>query len=181
VLAPAAVLPHNGHAATPSRHSTMQLTRFTDYSLRVLVYLAAHPERRCTVSEIATAYGVSANHLTKVVNRLANAGYAETLRGKGGGIRLARAPQLINIGAVVRAMEERFDIVECFSGEHQDCPLLPACALKSLLVDAQHGFLATLDRVTLAQIVGSAGRVAAALEKAVRIGPRSAPGYALSR
>jgi len=152
----------------------MQLTRFTDYALRVLVFLAANPDRLCTVAEIAAAYRISENHLMKVVNRLATAGYAETLRGKGGGIRLARRPALINVGAVVRSMEERFDLVECFSPEHQDCPLLPGCALKSVLADAQRNFLATLDRVSVADVVGRGSHVAVVLERAARGAVRSA-------
>jgi Rrf2 family transcriptional regulator, nitric oxide-sensitive transcriptional repressor len=92
----------------------------------------------------------------KVVNRLSTRGYIETLRGKGGGMRLARAPRLINIGEVVRDMEERFDIVECFNEEHQDCPLLPACSLKSVLNDARRNFMAALDRHTLLDVLGGA-------------------------
>jgi Rrf2 family nitric oxide-sensitive transcriptional repressor len=134
----------------------MQLTHFTDYALRTLIFLGAHPERLCTISEIADSYGVSANHLMKVVNRLSTRGYIETLRGKGGGMRLARAPRLINIGEVVRDMEERFDIVECFNEEHQDCPLLPACSLKSVLNDARRNFMAALDRHTLLDVLGGA-------------------------
>jgi Rrf2 family nitric oxide-sensitive transcriptional repressor len=132
----------------------MQLTQFTDYSLRSLMFLAAHPGRLCKIAQIAAAYGISANHLMKVVNRLAACGYVETIRGKGGGLRLARAPRLINLGAVVRDMEERFDIVECFDAERQDCPLLPACALKSVLGDARRNFMATLDRHSLEDVVG---------------------------
>jgi Rrf2 family nitric oxide-sensitive transcriptional repressor len=132
----------------------MQLTRFTDYSLRVLIYLGANPERLCTIAEIADAYAISENHLMKVVNRLSSAGYADTLRGKGGGMRLSRDPRLINIGEVVRVMEDRFDLVECFNDQHQDCPLLPACTLKSLLADAQRNFMATLDRHTLQDVLG---------------------------
>ncbi len=130
----------------------MQLTRFTDYSLRVLIYASANPERLCTVAEIAERYHVSENHLMKVVTRLAGAGYIESVRGKGGGIRLARAPALINLGAVVRDMEERFDIVECFNADKRGCPLLPACTLKSILHDARRNFLATLDRHTIADV-----------------------------
>src|SRR5208337_3734127 len=95
----------------------MQLTRFTDYSLRVLVYLGAYPDRLCTISETADAYGISVNHLMKVVNRLSSVGYVETIRGKGGGMRLSRAPKMINIGDVVRHMEDSFDIVECLQCE----------------------------------------------------------------
>ena len=141
----------------------MQLTRFTDYSLRTLLYLGAAPQRRSTIGEVAQAYGISTNHLMKVVSRLAAAGYVETLRGKGGGLRLARAPGLINVGELVRAMEERLDIVECFDPRHRDCPLLPACTLKSVLADARRNFLATLDRYTLQDLVGDGAAVGAAL------------------
>jgi len=146
----------------------MQLTRFTDYSLRVLMYLGAHPERLCTISEIADAYRISENHLMKVVNRLATAGYVETVRGKGGGMHLSRAPKLINIGAVVRDMEERFDVVECFNEERQDCPLLPTCALKSVLSDARQNFLSTVDRYSLQDVLGSGLSSSFALAKGAR-------------
>ena len=132
----------------------MQLTHFTDYSLRVLIFLGAHTERLCTISEIAEAYAISDNHLMKVVNRLSTCGYIETVRGKGGGMRLARAATLINVGDVVRDMEESFNIVECFNEEHQDCPLLPTCILRSVLKDALRNFLATLDRHTLQTVLG---------------------------
>jgi Rrf2 family nitric oxide-sensitive transcriptional repressor len=132
----------------------MQLTRFTDYALRTLIYLGAEPERLCTIQEIAQSYGISENHLMKVVHRLSTAGYIETLRGKGGGVRLARAPGLIRAGAVVRDMEERFDLVECFRSGKQACPLLPGCTLKSVLADASKNFLATLDRYTIEDFLG---------------------------
>jgi Rrf2 family nitric oxide-sensitive transcriptional repressor len=133
----------------------MQLTQFTDYSLRTLMFLGAHPKRLCQIAQIAEAYDISVNHLRKVVNRLASCGYVETIRGKGGGMRLSRAPNMINIGAVVRDTEDNFDIVECFSRKHQDCPLLPACALRSVLVDAHRNFMATLDRRTLQDVLGN--------------------------
>ena len=91
----------------------------------------------------------------KVVNRLSSGGYIETVRGKGGGMRLSRAPKMINLGEVVRYMEERFDIVECFNEKHQDCPLLPACMLRSVLADAHRNFMATLDRHTLQDVLGN--------------------------
>ena len=150
----------------------MQLTRFTDYYLRVLVYLGAHPERLCTISEIAESYGISENHLMKVVNRLSTAGYIETLRGKGGGMHLSRAPKLINIGDVVRHVEDRLDIVECFNAEHQDCPLLPACTLKSVLADARRNFMATLDRHTLQDVLGSGMSGVFAVARTMRISPQ---------
>ena len=132
----------------------MQLTLFTDYSLRVLVFLGANSDRLCTIAEAAEAYGISENHLMKVVNRLSSAGYIETVRGKGGGMRLSRAPRMINLGEVVRQMEERFDIVECFNEKHQDCPVFPICTLRSVLVDAHRNFMATLDRYTLQDVLG---------------------------
>ena len=156
-------------ASREDRHTcAMQLTRFTDYSLRVLIYLGAHPGRLCTISEIADAYRISENHLMKVVNRLATAGYIETVRGKGGGMHLSRAPKMINIGAVVRDMEERFDIVECFDEAHQDCPLLPACALRSVLADARRNFMATVDRYSLEDVISSSLSGSFALAKGAR-------------
>jgi Rrf2 family nitric oxide-sensitive transcriptional repressor len=147
----------------------MQLTQFTDYSLRTLVYLGAHPGRVCTIAQISAAYGISVNHLMKVVNRLASCGYVETIRGKGGGLRLARPPRLINLGEVVRNMEERFDIVECFNERHQDCLLLPACTLKSILNDARRNFMATLDRHTLEDVSSEQLTSVFALRKGARI------------
>jgi Rrf2 family nitric oxide-sensitive transcriptional repressor len=133
----------------------MQLTLFTDYSLRVLVFLGAHPDRLCTIREAARIYGISGNHLRKIVNHLSAVGYIETVRGKGGGMRLSRAPNMINIGAVVRDTEDSFDIVECFDEKYHTCPLLPACALRSVLVDAHRNFMATLDDRTLQDVLGN--------------------------
>ncbi len=149
----------------------MRLTQFTDYSLRTLIYLAAHGERLCTIAEIARAYRISENHLMKVVSRLAARGYVETIRGKGGGMRLSRDARLINVGAVVRDMEERFDIVECFDEARQDCPLLPACTLRSVLDDACRSFLATLDRNTLQDVVvgGASGLFSAGKERRISV------------
>lgn len=131
----------------------MQFTHFTDYSLRTLIYLGAQQSRLATISEVAENYGISQSHLTKVVHQLANRGYIQTTRGKGGGMRLARLPQLINIGDVVRDMEENIDLVECFNTKNQSCPLLPACTLKSVLAEARKNFFDTLDRYTLADLL----------------------------
>ena len=131
----------------------MQLTRFTDYALRALIYLGAHRERLSTISEIAAFYDISEAHLMKIVNRLATAGYIETLRGKGGGMRLSREPHLINLGDVVRDTEDNMNIVECFDPTRQSCPLLPACTLKSVLTEARRNFIATLDRYTLKDVL----------------------------
>jgi len=145
----------------------MQLTRFTDYALRALVYLGAHRERLSTISEIAAFYDISEAHLMKIVHRLATAGYIETLRGKGGGMRLSREPHLINLGDVVRDTEDNMNIVECFDPTRQSCPLLPACTLKSVLTEARHNFIATLDRYTLKDVLS---RQTAAV---VAAGPRA--------
>jgi len=131
----------------------MQFTNFTDYSLRTLMYLGAQQNRLATISEVAKIYAVSQSHLTKVVHQLASRGYIQTTRGKGGGMRLARLPQLINLGDVVRDMEENFDLVECFNAKNRRCPLLPACILKSVLAEARKNFFDTLDRYTLADLL----------------------------
>lgn len=131
----------------------MQLTRFTDYSLRVLIYLGLQQDRLVTISEIASTFGISENHLMKVVHRLGTQGYIETVRGKGGGMRLARPPELINIGLVVRDTEENMDIAECFGTGSSKCFLLPSCVLRTALTQARQSFLATLDLYRLADLL----------------------------
>jgi len=128
----------------------MQLTLFSDYALRIALYLGAHPDRRCSVDEISRAYGISRAHLVKVVQRLTELGLVGSTRGRGGGLHLARAPEDINLGALVRATEPHFDIVECFDDATNTCPISPACGLKGTLVRAQRAFLAVLDAQTLA-------------------------------
>ncbi|MHB0973357.1 MAG: RrF2 family transcriptional regulator [Thiobacillus sp.] len=132
----------------------MRLTKFTDYSLRVVIYLARNPDGLATIADIARDYDIPSTHLMKVVHRLAQCGYIVTVRGKGGGMRLARSPDMINIGDLVRDTEDNMDIAECFSAEHQNCPMLPACALKSVLLEARKSFLATLDFYRLSDIMG---------------------------
>lgn len=131
----------------------MQLTRFTDFSLRVLIHLGSHPDALATVAAIAEGYGISRHHLTRVVHQLGLRGYIETVRGKGGGFRLARRPEAIRIGDVVRDMEPGFELAECFRPGANACRLLPGCALKPVLLDAGHAFLASLDRYTLADLL----------------------------
>ncbi|MDF0490092.1 Rrf2 family transcriptional regulator [Sphingomonas sp. H39-1-10] len=126
----------------------MKLTLFTDYSMRVLLHLGAQPERLCSIAEVARAYGISQNHLMKVVNELARSGYVETVRGRFGGIRLGRAPEDINIGALVRHTEDGFDLVDCGS-----CVIAPACGLTGVLKEALSAFLGVLDRYTLADLM----------------------------
>jgi Rrf2 family transcriptional regulator, nitric oxide-sensitive transcriptional repressor len=132
----------------------MRLTTFSDYTLRTLIYLALRPGALCTIDEIAEAYGISANHLTKVVHQAAQAGEVQTVRGQRGGLRLAGAPTNITIGAVLRRTEPDLDIVPCF-GSGAACCIQPACALQRTLQEALAAFLAVLDRVTIADLVSS--------------------------
>lgn len=132
----------------------MQLTKFTDYSLRVMIYLAHHPDQLVTIADIARAYEMPAAHLMKIVNRLAQRGYITTVRGKGGGMRLAREPHLINVGDIVRDSEENMYIAECFNAELQHCPLLPSCRLKAVLGEARKSFMATLGRYQISDLMG---------------------------
>lgn len=129
----------------------MQLTRYTDYSLRVLLYLAAMPtDDRVTAGDIAERFGIARNHLVKVVHRLGQLGYVQTIRGKGGGIVLGRDTDDICLGQVVRDMEARLDIIDC---NDPPCPLAGGCMLKGILNDAGRAFLQVLDRYTLADLV----------------------------
>jgi Rrf2 family transcriptional regulator, nitric oxide-sensitive transcriptional repressor len=131
----------------------MRLTTFSDYAFRVLIYLGSTPQGLATIADIAAAYGISENHLMKVVHRLARLGYIETVRGKGGGMRLARAPGAINVGEVLRAAEEGFDLVECMGQRESDCRILRVCALHGALGKAVAAFLKVLDGYTLADLV----------------------------
>lgn len=127
----------------------MRLTAFTDFGLRVLMRLAGAPARSFTTDEMAEEFGVSRNHLAKVVQDLAKAGYIRTRRGAGGGFRLAMAPDAITLGSVVRALELRQALVECFRGDGGSCSLTPQCRLKKRLAAAREAFLAELDATTL--------------------------------
>ena len=128
----------------------MKLTKYTDYAIRVLMYLASEPERMASVAEIARGYGISQNHLTKVVHNLGRTGYIHTARGRSGGIRLARPATDINIGAVIRHFEEDLDLVDC-----QNCVISPVCGLTGLLNAATQAFLQVADGYSLADITAS--------------------------
>ncbi|WP_018605573.1 RrF2 family transcriptional regulator [Uliginosibacterium gangwonense] len=130
----------------------MKLTSFTDYTLRVLMYLALHQERLATIQGIAQAYAISENHLMKVVHHLAKTGVIESVRGKGGGIRLAFPPEQIRLGAVVRAAEGDSPIAECF-GESNACCITASCQLIPILAQAFDALYAVLDQHTLADLV----------------------------
>ena len=130
----------------------MHLKRYTDYSLRVLVYLGLYPERPVTIAEIARAYDICKKYLMKVGKDLVAEGFVHSVKGKSGGLLLANPPSAISIGTVVRGMEADFELVECL-GESKTCSILLACKLKSLLYDAGQRFLKILDAFTLADIL----------------------------
>ncbi|GLQ52114.1 RrF2 family transcriptional regulator [Dyella flava] len=140
----------------------MRLTYQTDYALRLLMYLAVQGERRSSIHEIASQYGISENHLMKVTQKLAALGYVDALRGRSGGLKLARAPEQLRIGEIVRAMEPDFAIVECF-GDDNSCSITPACSLRHVLDDARKSFLSVLDNCTLKQLVARPRKLRIAL------------------
>ncbi|HEV2227775.1 MAG TPA: Rrf2 family transcriptional regulator [Steroidobacteraceae bacterium] len=141
----------------------MRLTAFTDYSLRVLMYVAARPGVTTTIAEIAAAFGISKSHLSKVVHDLGRKGLLANARGRGGGIVLGRPAASINIGAVIRAAEADA-LVECFDPRTNRCVITPACRLRSVLGEALAALYATLDRYTLEDIVHNRQRLRRLLE-----------------
>ena len=137
----------------------MRLAEYTDYTLRVLMYCAGSQDRLITIGEMADAYGVSKNHLMKIVNDLARQGILETVRGRHGGVRLLQRPGDIRIGDVVRAAETDFRLVECFDEATNACTLSPSCRMRRLLDSALAAYFRELDGATLADIAGpAAGR-----------------------
>lgn len=130
----------------------MRLTRYSDYALRVLLYLGTHGDQLVSIAQIAHAYAISKDHLMKVVNDLARAGYVESVRGRNGGIRLARPTAEINIGSVVRHTEEDFDLVAC-----AQCVISRGCGLTSVFDEALQAFMGTLDRYSLADVIARKG------------------------
>lgn len=136
----------------------MKLTLHSDYSLRVLLYLAHSPDRLVGTEEIATSYGISKHHLVRVVQTLAESGFIEVKTGRSGGARLAKEPSEINLGEVVRHTEQSFRMVECFDRETNTCPIVAICGLHSKLGEALEAFLAVLDRFTLADVTPSKDR-----------------------
>jgi len=131
----------------------MRLTVHTDYALRMLIYLAVKDDGLATIAEIADRYAISQNHLMKVANHLGEAGFITTVRGKGGGLRLARPADRINLGAVVRRAEPDMTLVPCFTPGDTSCRIGPACGLPPILLEAREAFLAVLDRYTIADLV----------------------------
>lgn len=131
----------------------MHLTQYSDYAMRVLMYLAMHPGETVTISRISEEFGISKEHLRKVVHQLSGLGYINTSRGKKGGMRLAMEPQRIRIGDVVRRTETHFNVVECFDAKHNRCILIRECGLQGALQEAVSSFLSALDRYTLADVI----------------------------
>lgn len=141
----------------------MKLTTFTDYSLRVLIYLAVEPGRRATIAEIAASFGISENHLVKVVHFLGKAGWLTNVRGKGGGLQLARETDRINIADVVRDTEGEAKVAECFGEDPGCCAIGRGCKLRGVLAEAVAAFYAVLARYTLADVVRNREQLATIL------------------
>lgn len=161
----------------------MKLTGFTDYSLRVLIYLAADPSRRATIAEIAASFGISEHHLNKVVHFLGKQGWLANVRGRGGGLALALPPERIVVGEVVRATEGGAQPAECFGDSPDDCSIARVCRLRGALREAVDAFNAVLDRYTLADLVGNRKSLVAVLhfvrpdkDGAAPSAPRPSPG-----
>lgn len=137
----------------------MHITRYTDYSLRVLIYLAANDGKLCTIGEIAKSYDISKNHLMKIVQDLNARGYLLAVRGKNGGLCLNADTDTINIGSLVRTFEQDSKLVECFGSDNQ-CAITPACQLKAMFAEAMENFFRTLDAYTLQDLVGGKRKAA---------------------
>ncbi len=158
------------------RGSSLHLTQFSDYGLRLAIYLGCHPGRSVSVEEVSRAFGISRHHLVRVVQTLAEVGVVETHRGRGGGMRLAMRPSEINVGWLVRRTEPHFNLVECFDPATNTCPIAPACELKHALFRAQQSFLQVLDEYTLDRFLVRRSEITTLLERALRL--RDAPGAA---
>ncbi|STY28489.1 DNA-binding transcriptional regulator [Legionella wadsworthii] len=130
----------------------MQLTQFTDYSLRALIYIALRKET-CTIKDITDAYDISNNHMIKIIHNLSKLGLIKTIRGKNGGILMAAQPETINLCQLITQLEPHFDLVPCFNKEKANCCIAPVCKLKGILHEAQAAFMNVLGRYTLADVL----------------------------
>lgn len=130
----------------------MRLTNFSDFSMRLLMYAAVNGDRLITIEETSEVYDISRAHLMKIANTLTRAGYLKAVRGRSGGLKLAKPPKKIRLGDVLRATESDFDLVECFTKDSQ-CVITRACRLRGILHEALDAFAATLDRYTLADLM----------------------------
>lgn len=146
----------------------MRLTHFTDYALRTVIYLGCNPGKLISVHEVSQAYGISRNHLVKVVQSLTDLDVVEAHRGRGGGMRLAQDPAAINIGWLIRQTEPHFHLVECHDPARNRCPIAPACGLKVALRRAQEAFFAVLDEYTLDRFLERRLELEAILEFSVQ-------------
>lgn len=135
----------------------MRMTYHTDYAIRMLIYVALKPDGLSTVNEIAQSYGLSRNHLLKVALTLRKLGLIESMRGRSGGIRLAKSAEQINVGTIVRATEEDFSLVECMQATGGLCVISPVCRLKGMFAEALQSYLAVLDGYTLADVIHNKG------------------------
>ncbi|WP_319533695.1 Rrf2 family transcriptional regulator [uncultured Cohaesibacter sp.] len=131
----------------------MRLTQHSNYAMRLLMYCALKPDQPVRLAEIAEAYAISGHHLNKIAQRLAHIGVIHAIRGRNGGIRLAKEPQDINVGDILRQTEENLQIVECFSEKTNTCPLIHECRFRTLLQDALDAFLKVLDAHTLEDLI----------------------------
>lgn len=138
----------------------MQLTLFSDYSLRMLMYLGLRRDEVVPISEISDAYGVSKHYLLKVMNELAQLGYIEALRGRNGGVRLIRRPESIRLGRLIRETEPDGGVLDCIENPDADCAILPVCRLRKVFAEAQAEWFRVLDRYTLADLLGNAEALA---------------------
>ena len=155
----------------------MRLTVYTDYALRMLIYLALKDDGLATIEEIAQSYGISKNHLMKVAHQLGLAGYVDTVRGRHGGLRLAKPAKAIGLGEVVRHTEPDMAIVMCFEPVNADCAILPSCVLRKALASARFAFIDVLDEYTLSDLV----RPRVPLQTLLAIGPKPARGLSTKR
>lgn len=133
----------------------MQLTKFTDYSLRILIYLAEHPDRLSTIGEVAELHRIPKHHFVKIAHNLAKLGYIKSVQGKGGGICLNRPAEDINVGKLVRDVEPNFYIVECFDSRNSSCRIVGTCKLRGVLHEALKEFYSVLDNNTLSDLISS--------------------------
>jgi len=130
----------------------MHITKYTDYSVRILIYLAVHGGELCTISDIAKSYNISKNHLMKIVQELNTKGYLTAIRGKNGGLRLLGAPADINLGKLIRKIEGETNLVECFGSDNQ-CVITECCQLQHIFAEAQQSFYRTLEKYTLQDLI----------------------------
>ncbi|WP_028389352.1 Rrf2 family transcriptional regulator [Legionella fairfieldensis] len=146
----------------------MQLTQFTDYSLRALIYIALR-KNSCTIKDITEAYAISNNHLIKIIHNLSKLGLIKTIRGKNGGILMAVQPETINLGQLITQLEPHFDLVPCFNTAKANCCIAPVCKLKGILHQAQTAFMAVLQHYSLADVLHNPNELSALLNVGIPI------------